>query len=423
MTFATAWLEKNALFPEIIRERPDNQTGIIIVIPALDEPGITTLLDSLGKCTEPDCKVEVLIIINARLDSDPAIIQSNTESINRIKGWEKQNDSFFRLFCYNAGQPAIDGWGVGLARKTGMDEALRRFNKIDKPEGVIVSLDADCTVEKNYLVSISNELLSRKNQKACSIYFEHPVTGYSFPAEIYRNIIQYELHMRYFIQGLRFCGFPYPFHTVGSAIAVKAHSYFKAGGMNRKEAGEDFYFIQKLVAAGGYFALNSTTVYPSPRESARVPFGTGPMMMKMMEGSEKTLFTYNFDAFMELKCLFSEIESIFLCSPAGISQFWESIPPGLKSFIGIEEWIEKTAEIRKNTSGFHSFRKRFFGWFNMFRIVKYLNHVHNGTCHKQPVIDGAYRLLEASGIKFYSRVPHELLLFFRQLEKEPEKAL
>jgi hypothetical protein len=423
MSFATAWLKKNALFPELFREEPDIQTGIIVVIPACNEPGITTLLDSLGECTEPDCKVEVIIIINARAGSDPAIIQSNIESAKKIESWRKQNNSFLRLFFYNAGEPAIEGWGVGLARKTGMDEALRRFNAVNNPEGVIVSLDADCTVEKNYLISISDELLRRRGQKACSIYFEHPVTGNYFPAGIYRNIIQYELHLRYFVQGLHFCGFPYPFHTVGSAIAVKANSYFKAGGMNRKEAGEDFYFIQKLVAAGGYFALNSTIVFPSPRESARVPFGTGSMMMKMMERSEKTLFTYNIDAFRELKYLFSEIGSIYQSSPAEVFQFFESLPPGMKSFIRVEDWIEKTAEIRRNTSSLQSFRKRFFDWFNMFKVVKYLNHVHNLTFQKRPVGEEAFLLLDAMGVRFSSRVTHELLLFYRQIEKDRAKSM
>jgi hypothetical protein len=418
MSFATPWLEKNALFPEIIREKPDIQTGIIVVIPAFDEPGITNLLDSLGACTQPDCIVEVLIIINARTDSVPAVIQSNRESIIKIESWKKQNNSFLRLFSFDAGQPEIEGWGVGLARKTGMDEALRRFNAIDKPEGVIVSLDADCTIEKNYLVSISDDLLGKKNQKACSIYFEHPVSGHLFSEEIYRNIIQYELHMRYYIQGLLYCGFPYAYHTVGSAIAVKASSYFKAGGMNRKEAGEDFYFIQKLVAAGGYFALNSTTVHPSPRVSGRVPFGTGPMMMKMMEGSEKTMYTYNIDAFRELKILFSGIGSLYKVSSEETIEFYQSLPPGLKTFIGVKEWCEKIAQINENTSVILSFRKRFFDWFNMFRVVKYMNHVHNQFFQKQPVAATASELLNVLGIQFLSNEPVELLLFYRKLEKE-----
>ena len=41
MGFASAWLEKRALFPELIKEPPDNKTGIIVVVPAYNEPGIS----------------------------------------------------------------------------------------------------------------------------------------------------------------------------------------------------------------------------------------------------------------------------------------------------------------------------------------------------------------------------------------------
>jgi hypothetical protein len=46
--------------------------------------------------------------------------------------------------------------------------------------------------------------------------------------------------------------FSYAYHTVGSAMAVKAYQYVKVGGMNRRQAGEDFYFIQKLVHSGNF---------------------------------------------------------------------------------------------------------------------------------------------------------------------------
>ena len=65
MGFASAWLEARALFPEIIEEAPDKQTGIIVVVPSFDEPGIGRLLDSLASCSEPECKVEVIIVVNA----------------------------------------------------------------------------------------------------------------------------------------------------------------------------------------------------------------------------------------------------------------------------------------------------------------------------------------------------------------------
>jgi len=65
MGFASTWLAERALFPSFINEAPDKKTGIIVVVPAYDEPEITRLLDSLSKCDEPVCKVEVIIIVNA----------------------------------------------------------------------------------------------------------------------------------------------------------------------------------------------------------------------------------------------------------------------------------------------------------------------------------------------------------------------
>jgi hypothetical protein len=46
--------------------------------------------------------------------------------------------------------------------------------------------------------------------------------------------------------------------------------------MSRRQAGEDFYFIQKVAMQGRYGECRTTRVHPSPRPSDRVPFGTGP---------------------------------------------------------------------------------------------------------------------------------------------------
>ena len=192
---------------------------------------------------------------------------------------------------------------------------------------------------------------------------------------------------------LLFSGFPYVFHTVGSATGVKALPYIKAGGMNRKQAGEDFYFIQKLVPAGGYFSLNSTVVYPSPRPSFRVPFGTGASITRLTDSGEPFLLTYNILAFKELKIFFPYGRRLLLIT--GLEEFtlfYKSLPAGIKSFIEEEELYEKMTEIKNNTSGFQSFMKRFFGWFNMFRIVKYLNYVHSGIFDKKSVLVAASEL-------------------------------
>ena len=46
-------------------------TGIIVVVPAYNEPEYDKLLDSLASCYEPDCKVEVIIVVNAPADASP----------------------------------------------------------------------------------------------------------------------------------------------------------------------------------------------------------------------------------------------------------------------------------------------------------------------------------------------------------------
>jgi len=418
MGFATSWLNERALFPELIKEAPDNATGIIVVVPAYNEPGITTLLDSLNSCTAPLCKVEIIIVVNARHGADNEAILNNSRCIRNIECWKNENTNcIYRLYVFNAGEPSVAGWGVGLARKTGMDEALRRFSAIDRPDGVIVCLDADCTVQKNYFVSIEKDLLNNRDNTACSIYFEHPLKGDDLPESVYRHVILYELHLRYYIRGLKYSGFPYYFHTVGSAMAVKAFQYIKAGGMNRKQAGEDFYFVQKLVPLGGYFALNSTTVYPSPRGSLRVPFGTGATMSRLLKNPEEKFLTYDFRAFRELRSLFMIAAKLFQSNERETGDYYMEFPEGLRSFIGEHEWLSKIAEIRDNTSGDQSFLKRFFGWFNMFRIVKYLNYVHSGIFEKQQVADSACALLLAEGYKTDSRDPLDLLVRFRSADK------
>ncbi len=418
MGFASAYLEEKTLFPQRIEEAPDSGTGIIIVVPAFNEISIDKMLDSLSKCREPGCSVEVIIVINASDNASPESLENNLQAEKDIESWKRANiHCFFRLYSFKVPQHAVKGWGVGLARKTGMDEAVRRFNKINKPEGIILNLDADCTVAQNYLVAVFEELLNRTDRAACSIYFEHPISDNSYPENILRNIALYELHLRYYFQAQVYTGFPYVFHTVGSAIAVKALPYIKAGGMNRRQAGEDFYFVQKMVPSGGYFSLNSTTVYPSPRISDRVPFGTGASMGKLNIENASTLLTYNPKAFSELKTFFSFTDLFYESQYEELQKFYLNMPTALQSFIDEKEWIEKIEEVKNNTSGSISFKKRFFGWFNMFKIVKYLNFVHAGYFEKVPVEFAASELLKTSGADEEINDVAGLLMYYRKMEK------
>jgi len=207
------------------------------------------------------------------------------------------------------------------------------------------------------------------------------------------------------------------FHTVGSATAVKAITYVKAGGMNRKQAGEDFYFIQKLIPAGGYFYLNSTAVYPSPRASTRVPFGTGVSIARLDAKKSSSMLTYNIQAFKELSSFFKFVDTIFECPLEELADLYNRFPNSLQMFLSEDDWEKKMTEVKCNTSGILSFRKRFFEWFNMFKVVKYLNHTHSELFRKKPVDIAASELLKLRGMNLDSTDAIDLLLYYRKLEK------
>ncbi len=419
MIIAPAWLETSSLFPVLISDKPGNDTGIIVVVPSFDESGITDLLDSLRKCFPPSCKCEVLIIINAPGNAPSDTLDRNRETFEEIGIWTSNHrESFLKVYVADLGQPGIKGWGVGLARKAGMDEAAKRFLTINRPDGVIASMDADCTVSRNYFIALEKELLNKKNRSGCSIFFEHPIKGNDFPDEVYRAVYQYELHLRYYFQALKYSGFPNVYHTVGSSMAVKTSSYIKAGGMNRNQAGEDFYFIQKVVSAGGFFSLNSTSVFPSSRISNRVPFGTGVVVRKIISNPDNELVTYNPLSFKDLKYFFERIGFFSDCSKEELVSQFEVFPESIRRFLTTNIWEEKITEIRSNTSGPETFKKRFFDWFNMFRVVKYLNYAHEEIFKKVPVSKAAKEILYLMGLDLSEAASKGYLEYFRSLERE-----
>ena len=171
-------------------------------------------------------------------------------------------------------------------------------------------MDADSKVRPNYFVELENHLSEFPKTNALTTYFEHPIQGKEFTKNIYEAAAIYELYMRYYKLSLKYAGFPYSYYTVGSCFAVNAIVYAKQGGMNRKQAGEDFYFLHKVFPLGRCYEINTTCVYPSPRPSDRVPFGTGPMVKSISESTNKDLFTYHFVSFIDLKLFLEKIVTI-----------------------------------------------------------------------------------------------------------------
>lgn len=373
MSFASRYLERNISFPPFIERPVSPKLGIVVVIPVFNEPALVDTVNSLATCTPPLQDVAVFAVVNRSETSVAEIEQQNCLSIKELETWKKQHpEVFFQLGLIAPPPFRKKHAGPGLARKAGMDEAIRHFAAIGRHDGVIVSLDADTLVDKNYFTEIEKHFFHHKKQVGATLRFQHRLE--EIEEEWQRQgATFYEKYLHYYKNAMAFTGFPNAIYTIGSAFAVRADAYIKQGGMNRRQAGEDFYFLHKLTQLGEIGEINTTCVYPSARVSTRVPFGTGAAIQKWVQGDESLRLTYNFQSFCDLKQLFLSLPELY---KSDLQSIIGQLPASVISFLNEEQFETEFTKIRANVSSFDNFRKRFFLWFNAFKILKFLNFVH-----------------------------------------------
>lgn len=392
---------------------------MFIVIPCYNEPDILTTLNSLAACYPPRAEVSVLVVVNDSEESSDEAITQNISTLNCIAEWKLQHQQLFfdvqRIYAHALPRK----WaGVGWARKIGMDEAVKQINANNYPDGLIVSFDADSIVLPNYFQAIESAFEDSPALNFFTIHFEHPYANPELSPSIREGIIRYELHMRYYKNAMKWCGYPHAIHTVGSSFALKASAYVKQGGMNRRKAGEDFYFLHKLVLLGHYGNICSTTVFPAARQSDRVPFGTGAAIKKWAEGSSELNFTYSLEAFSNLKPLFSDPSQFWEMNQIEITDFFGNIHPTLQSFCKDSRIIDEILELRRNCADAKVFEKRFFHLLNAFWILKYVNFAHVTSYVRGDLQTETINLLQNIGIQTESNISLENLLeIFRNLDK------
>ncbi|WP_299580847.1 glycosyltransferase [uncultured Sunxiuqinia sp.] len=391
MTFANRYIQRNINYPAWVSEMPAADLGMIVVIPCFDEPDILRTIRSLAACQPPRQQVEVIVVVNQSEHSPETVTLQNQQSIQELEAWQQsEKPAFFQLHVLVPPPFRKKHAGAGLARKTGMDEAIRRFAAIHNADGLLISLDADTLVAPNYLVALEEHFQKAPRDVAATLKFEHRIS--ELEEERHRQGMQlYETYLHYYKQAMAFTGFPHAIYTIGSAFAVRAEAYVKQGGMNRKQAGEDFYFLHKLAQAGHIGEINQTCVYPSARISHRVPFGTGPVLRKWLEGDESLTQTYNFQAFQDLKQLFDLLPALYAGN--NTLALLNQLPAPLKAFLTEDGFLASLEEVRANAARYSSFQKRFFANFNAFKMLKFLNFTHP-HCYPLQDLDEAYRQLK-----------------------------
>ena len=245
--------------------------GIVVCIPCYNEPHVDKAVLALLSCALPPCAVEILILINTPAESSAEVVAQNRLSYEELVRLDNQTQ--ISVLPIHVTEIPAKRIGVGQARKLALDEGRDRLNESESTVRVLSCFDADCSCASNYLMALYTHFKTSKKE-AVSIHYEHPTADYN-GNEVDKAIYVYELHLRYFIFMQRLIGLPFAIHTVGSSMACTASGYTRIGGMNRRQAGEDFYFLQKFIQDNQCDVLTKTTVYPSARISDRVPFGTG----------------------------------------------------------------------------------------------------------------------------------------------------
>ncbi len=388
MNFATQYFNRFNVLLAQIKTKPDVNLNIIIVIPVFNENNLVKSLKSISNNTNFSERIEVIIVINSSENSSEEIKNRNKQTLIEVDNFIKEDKSdikFYTIYKPNLPQKTA---GVGLARKIGMDEAIHRFSQNNNPNGIIVNFDADTLCQENYIQSIENQFKNNPKTNACSIHYEHIIEGDDYDNNIYEAIILYELYLHYYIQALRYIKFPYSYHTIGSAFAVRANVYAKQGGMNTRRAGEDFYFLHKIIPLGNFHEIKNTTIYPSPRPSDRVPFGTGRAVNNIIDQKDTQYLTYNFNSFLALKKFFAQLNILFKENKINNLK----IDKILLDFLLKNNFENDLIKINKNSPNITIFTKRFYDWFNAFRILKFLNYSHENYFTKTPIKTEAKKL-------------------------------
>lgn len=354
---------------------------VIVTIPSYKEEHTRSAIESLLNTNLDPEQYLILVLFNYSESDSPEIKEKARLQIETI--------DLDRVYSSVQELPHKSA-GVGLARKILMDSASKIFFDLGKPEGVILAYDADCFADPLHMDAVLAAFKKNHKAEAASIYFEHDLA--SCIPELRQYIVEYELHLRVYINWKKYIGLPFAFQTIGSSMAVRSGVYSLVGGMNKRKAGEDFYFLHKFSNRGAYLEIKETCVYPSSRVSDRVPFGTGRAIMEASE-SQAPILTYNPKSYLNFKeVIVDNLETIYKGD-----LIKTTLDPVMTAFFKFSELDKLITECKNNTSRYEQFVKRFYNRCDAFFFMKYLHFMRDSGFSDHTPLEAGNSLLTLLG--------------------------
>ncbi len=320
------------------------------VIPACNET--ETLPATLASLAAAGNRYPVLIVVNhpAGTSTEPSLQLLELLRSGTLPGAE------FLHWIY---APELTD-GVGEARKIGMDCFVSSHTAETAEKTWIFSLDADSPVLPEYFTGCERCFAANPDAGTLILPVRHQAGD---TPETEAAIRRYEAYLERYVAKLRAAGSPYAFQTIGSGFAVRLDTYLRAGGMRKRKGGEDFYFLQAAAKIALVATAPAVWVTPSSRVSARVPFGTGPAVAKLLRG--EALPEVSDHAFEVLR---SVLENMPENAPPA-----EAVP-----FFEREHFQEAWRNIQKNIPP-HGERAAFHCWFDGLKTLRFLHFIDCAT--------------------------------------------
>jgi hypothetical protein len=160
-------------------------------------------------------------------------------------------------------------------------------------------------------------------------------------------------------------------------MACAYETYIKAEGMNKRKAGEDFYFLEKIAKITDITNIKSTTVYPSSRKSWRVPFGTGQRMTRFLLNERDEYLIYNPECFYILKDWLSVFHSNRVGKAKDYLNEAKKIHNELFNFLSSQNFENDFERILANSKDEVQLSKQKLKWFDGFRTLKLIHHLRD----------------------------------------------
>lgn len=374
-----------------------NKLEQAVIIPAMAEfEHLPRTLASLEQ-NDPGAreKTLVLVIVNQPRAADVSLTANDLHNISILEdnqatlAWlaAHQNAFCFQLRWIDAANPGCQmpaDTGVGRARRMGADSLLSAIYEADRKKPtpswspgdfVMLHLDADTLVDQNYLEAAGDGIRTAGTDGGVVAYRhqmpDNPQTGAAIAA--------YEHYLRYVVDGLRFADSPYAYHTIGSTMVCTAAGYIKAGGIPiKRQAGEDFYFLQQLAKTGGIAHIDQTRVYPSARISSRNPYGTGPAVQNIMRDGLTNYRVYAPECFAALKEWLDTVRQHLDADPTAIlSSVSQEF---VREFIAVKGFTKAWRGLQQHHPDPARRLKAFHEWFDALATMRIIRHLTR-TCY------------------------------------------